>query len=248
VEETVELVPQIDPTGLLAATYCPRDGYATPEAVVQGYASAAAQRGVRINQHREATGIEIARGRIQAVHTSKGPIATDTVVCAAGTGSPAIGRFAGLDIPVVAETHWVHYSPGDCGLPDPVPLTIDFASGFYLHREGPGLLFGGRERTIEELAVPATARFPVLADLEVQTTWWGDYEMSPDRNAIVGEAAEPSRFLYATGFSGHGFQQCPAIGEHIAELIAGRPATLDLSTFTLDRFADGISRAEAFVV
>ena len=46
--------------------------------------------------------------------------------------------------------------------------------------------------------------------------------MSPDHNAIVGEVSQPRRFLYATGFSGHGFQQAPAVGEHLAELVAGR--------------------------
>ena len=72
--------------------------------------------------------------------------------------------------------------------------------------------------------------------------------MSPDWNAIVGEAAEPTRFLYATGFSGHGFQQAPAVGEHLAELVAGREPTLDLSAFALDRFAAGAERPETFVV
>ena len=72
--------------------------------------------------------------------------------------------------------------------------------------------------------------------------------MSPDHNAIVGEAAEPSRFLYATGFSGHGFQQAPAVGEHLAELVAGRAPTLDLSPFALERFERGEIRQEAFVI
>jgi sarcosine oxidase subunit beta len=72
--------------------------------------------------------------------------------------------------------------------------------------------------------------------------------MSPDHNAIVGEVTQPTRFLYATGFSGHGFQQCPAVGEHLAELIAGRQPTLDLSPFSLDRFADGEERREQIVI
>ena len=72
--------------------------------------------------------------------------------------------------------------------------------------------------------------------------------MSPDHNAIVGETHEPSRFLYATGFSGHGFQQAPAVGEHLAHLVAGAPPPLDLSAFSVDRFAAGATRAEAFVV
>jgi sarcosine oxidase subunit beta len=82
----------------------------------------------------------------------------------------------------------------------------------------------------------------------VQSSWWGYYEVSPDHNAIVGEAPEPSRFLYATGFSGHGFQQAPAVGEHVAELVAGRQPSLDLAAFSLERFARGETRPEAFVV
>ena len=142
----------------------------------------------------------------------------------------------------------MHFTPEDGGLPDALPLTIDFSTGFYFHREGRGLVFGGREPSIEELAEPAVRRLPVLAELPIQSSWWGYYEMSPDHNAIVGEAREPSRFLYATGFSGHGFQQSPAVGEHLAELVAGREPTLDLSAFSLDRFAEDGERREHFVV
>jgi sarcosine oxidase subunit beta len=142
----------------------------------------------------------------------------------------------------------MHYTPADGGLPHELPLTIDFATSFYFHREGPGLVFGGRERTLDELAEPAARRLPVLTELPVQSSWWGFYEMSPDHNALVGEAPEPSRFLYATGFSGHGFQQTPAVGEHLAELVAGRTPTLDLSPFSAERFARGEAREEAFVI
>lgn len=91
-------------------------------------------------------------------------------------------------------------------------------------------------------------RLPVLEELGVQTSWWGYYENSPDHNAMVGFAREVEGFCYATGFSGHGFQQAPAVGEHLAELIAGRRPTLDLSAFDVARFAEGHARPEAFVV
>src|SRR5215831_2407951 len=238
VVEALEIVPQLDPDGLLAATYCELDGYATPETVVQWYA-----RGTEVRQGCEVTGIDVEGGRVVAVRTTKGRIATGCVVCCAGAWSAEVGAMAGVEIPVQGEPRWMFFSPEDGGLPQRLPLTIDFTTGFYFHREGPGLVFGGREQTVEELAVPAT-RLPVLADLPIQTSWWGYYEVSPDHNAIVGEAAEPSRFLYATGFSGHGFQQAPAV----AELVAGREPTLDLSAFSLDRFARGESRPEAFVI
>ena len=242
VEEALAVVPQLDPDGLLAATYCELDGYVTPEDVVQWYA-----RGLDVRQGCALTSVEIQGGRIVAVETSRGRIATDTVVCCAGTWSPAVGAMAGIDLPVHGEPRWMHFTPEDGGLPARVPLTVDFSTGFYFHREGPGLVFGGREQTLEELAEPA-ARLPVLSDVPVQSSWWGYYDVSPDHNALVGEAAQPSRFLYATGFSGHGFQQAPAVGEHIAELVAGVEPTLDLSPFALERFARDEARPEAFVI
>jgi sarcosine oxidase subunit beta len=241
--EVATLLPQLALDGLRAATFCELDGYATPEAVVQWYA-----RGLDVRQGCAVTRIAVERGRITRVETTQGGIATDTVVCAAGAWSREVGALAGAELPVEGERRWMFFTPEDGGLPERVPLTIDFASGFYFHREGPGLVFGGRERSLEELAGPAARRLPVLADLPVQSSWWGYYEVSPDHNAIVGETSEPSRFLYATGFSGHGFQQAPAVGEHVAELVVGRKPTLDLSPFSVDRFARGEARPETFVV
>src|SRR5204863_221473 len=82
----------------------------------------------------------------------------------------------------------------------------------------------------------------------VQSSWWGYYEMSPDHNALVGRASHPEGLYYATGFSGHGFQQSPAVGEFVAELVAGRESTLDLSAFDAARFERGLARPESFVI
>ena len=243
--EAAELVPQLSLDGILAATFSASDGYATPEAVVQWYAR---ESGATVLQGCPAVGIEVVEGKIVAVETESGRIATDTVVCCAGVWSKEVGSLAGVELPVegVARSMW--FTPQDGGLPERLPLTIDFSTGFYFHREGPGLAFGGRERELEEVAGAAARRLPVLEDLPVQSSWWGWYDVSPDWNALVGEAVRPSRFLYATGFSGHGFQQAPAVGEHLAELVVGREPTLDLSAFSAERFAAGASRPEAFVV
>jgi sarcosine oxidase, subunit beta len=243
--EAAEIVPQLSLDGLLAATYCPRDGYATPEAVVQHYARAS---GATVLQGCEATGIDVQDGRIAGVETASGRIETDTVVCCAGIWSREVAAFAGVDLPVEGEARSMWFTPQDGGLPERLPLTIDFSTGFYVHREGPGLAFGGRERELADVAEAAARRIPVLADLPVQTSWWGWYDVSPDWNALVGEASDVSRFLYATGFSGHGFQQAPAVGEHLAELVVGAAPTLDLSPFSAERFAAGAARPESFVI
>jgi glycine/D-amino acid oxidase-like deaminating enzyme len=247
-DEVLELVPQVNTEGLRGATYCPRDGFATPEAVVRGYAAAAAEKGVRVKQGVDVTRLALLGSKIVGVDTTEGRIKTDTVICAAGVWSKDVAALAGVNLPVEGEVRWMHYTPESPGLPEVVPLTIDFSTGFYFHREGPGLVFGGREPTIEGVATQGTRRLPMLAELPIQSSWWGYYEMSPDHNAIVGEASEPSRFLYATGFSGHGFQQSPAIGQHLAERVIGVEPTLDLSVLSASRFEHGEAREEAFVI
>jgi sarcosine oxidase subunit beta len=243
VDEALGLVPQLAPDGLLAATFCELDGYASPEAVVQWYAN-----GLDVRQGREVTGVRVDRGRVAAVETPTGAIGCGAVVCCAGAWSRETAATAGVELPVEGERRWIWFSPEDGGLPERLPLTIDFSTSFYFHREGPGLVFGGKEQTLEEVAEHGLRRLPLLADLPVQASWWGYYEVSPDHNALVGRAPEPDGFFYATGFSGHGFQQAPAVGEHLAELIAGREPTLDLSAFDAGRFERGVARPETFAV
>ena len=243
-----EIVPQLDLEGVLAATFCPLDGYSSPEAAVQWYARGAAAGGVRIRQGSPVTGIRVRDGKIEAVETSSGPIATSTLVCTAGAWSGEIAALAGLELPVRGEARHLWFTSQDAGLPRELPLTVDFSTGFYFHREGPGLVFGGREPRLEDVAEAAARRLPALADLPIEASWGGYYEVSPDHNALVGESGRVSRFLSATGFSGHGFQQAPAVGEHVAQLVAGVAPTLDLSAFDVERFARGAERRETVVI
>jgi sarcosine oxidase subunit beta len=72
--------------------------------------------------------------------------------------------------------------------------------------------------------------------------------MSPDHNALVGGAGDVGGLYYATGFSGHGFQQGPVVGEHLAQLALGLEPTFDLSELSVERFATGAVRRERNVV
>ena len=60
-----------------------------------------------------------------------------------------------------------------------------------------------------------------------------------DGNAIVGEWPTVSGLYVASGFSGHGLQQAPAIGRYLSESILGLPYELDLSRFGPQRCIDG---------
>ncbi len=237
------IVPQLETDGLVAAAFDERAGYVTPDLVVQGYARRAAGRGAHIEQSCAVTRILADGGRVTGVETERGTIATDRVVLAAGVWSREL-----FDLPLEGERRFMFFTDNAPGFPHALPLTIDFGTGFYFHREGAGLAFGGREQSLEDLAPVAAHRLPALAELGVQSSWWGWYEVSPDHNALVGAADEPAGLVYATGFSGHGFQQGPVIGEHLARLALGLPTPFDLSAFDVGRFAVGVTRDERNVV
>jgi sarcosine oxidase subunit beta len=74
------------------------------------------------------------------------------------------------------------------------------------------------------------------------------YEVTPDHNALLGEASGVSRVLYACGFSGHGFLQGPAVGEVIRDLYLGRDPAIDVSGFDAERFRTGVRRGEVNIV
>jgi sarcosine oxidase subunit beta len=142
-----------------------------------------------------------------------------------------------------------------------MPMTIDASTTFYLHREGPGILLGMSyqaeqpgfteeysEEWLPDLMEAIEQRCPDLLDVGIAHRWVGLYEVTPDHNALVGEAPDVSRFLYAAGFSGHGFLQGPAIGEVIRDLYLGVEPFIDVSPFAADRFATGTFRGEVNIV
>ncbi len=146
-----------------------------------------------------------------------------TLVCTAGAWSGEIAALAGLELPVQGEARHLCGSPrrtADCHAS--LPLTVDFSTGFYFHREGPGLVFrrqgAASSRTSPRRPRVGCPRWPTCRS---SRRGGASTRSSPDHNALVGESGQVSRFLYATGFSGHGFQQAPAVGEHVAQLVAG---------------------------
>ena len=242
------IVPQLGVDDLAAATFCPLDGYATPEAVAQGYTRAAVAMGARVVQGCDVYEVTVDRGKVTGVSTSGGSVSSPRVVCAAGIWSMPLASAVGVDLPVAPEKRYVFLTDGPDPLPARLPLTIDFGTAFYFQREGDRILFGGREQSLEELAPHAARRLPLLEHLAVRPGWWGYYGMSPDHNAIVGAASSPEGFLYAAGFSGHGFQQGPVIGQYLAELALDLGHAIDLSPFSLERFERSDLRPEANIV
>lgn len=261
VAEAAAMSPLISTDGLLAAAYCPIDGHCTPESVVLGYATAARRGGATLLPHCAATGIDVHDGRIHAVHTERGVITTDTVICAAGAWSAQVGAWAGVDLPVTPLRRQILITEPVPGLDPDTPFTIDFDTTYYFHREGAGLLLGmsdpdetpgfklGRsDDWLPRLGETITRRTPSLADVGIASGWAGLYEMTPDHNALIGRAPDVDGFLYATGFSGHGFLMGPAVGEVMRDLYLGRTPFVDVTALGVERFSAAQSRPELNIV
>lgn len=242
------MVPGIRTDDLAAATFCPLDGTCTPEAVAHGYARAASRHGARIVQGCEAVGIDTAGGSVKGVRTTGGYISTGEIVLAAGVWSSLLAGPVGLDLPIRPVRRHIWLTRGPDPFPSRIPMVIDFATGFYFHREAQGLAMGGRQQSLEDLAPIVLNRAPPLLECEVTHEWSGYYAMSPDHNAIIGTADSVERLHYATGFSGHGFQQGPVVGEHLAQLVMGSARTFDLSPFDVRRFETGSVVPETAVI
>ncbi|MFF3499547.1 NAD(P)/FAD-dependent oxidoreductase [Streptomyces sp. NPDC003247] len=255
--EARKLSPLIEEQGLLAAAYSPDDGHCSPESVVLGYATAARRHGARLVTHCDVLGVETSGGEIRAVRTDRGRIATSTVVCAAGAWSAAVGDMVGTRLPVVPYQRQIVFT--EPFAPElRMPLTIDFASAFYFRREGRGLLLGmsdpdeppgfrtkPSETWLPRLTEVMARRVPPLLDAGLVGGWTGFYEITPDHNALIGEADGVGRFLYACGFSGHGFLQAPAVGEIVRDLVLDRPPFVDITPLDAGRFTGERLRVEA---
>ena len=264
--QAAALNPAIDASDVIAASFHARDGYCTPESVVLGYSIAARRLGATVRSHVTVTGIEHRDGEITAVLTDHGPVRTSTVVCAAGAWSRQVGAMAGVDLPIdplrrqILVTEPLPYSLATL-VTHRTPMTIDAATTFYFHREGPSILLGMSfrdespgfkwdysEAWLPDLMGAMERRAPALLDVGIAHRWVGMYEVTPDHNALVGEASAVSRFLYACGFSGHGFLQSPAIGEVVRDLVLERDPVVDVRAFDAGRFAAGLRRDEVNIV
>jgi sarcosine oxidase subunit beta len=264
-DEAARVAPGLVVDDVIGATFCAADGVADPNGVTMGFARAAQDAGAIIVRDTEVTGIRVEFGRVSGVETSRGPIATRTIVNAAGPWARQIGAMAAVVVPVDPERRhiFIAHPPGGGSwdeeahggrVPSTRVLVIDFDSTFYFHREGGGLLFGmgdpderpGFDTTVRWDFLPAVTevavrRLPALADASVTHAWAGLYEMTPDHNPLIGPMPGVDGFYVIAGFSGHGFQHSPAAGRILAAQIAGTDPGLDVSSFACDRFTHQIT-------
>jgi sarcosine oxidase subunit beta len=237
---------------LLGGSYSAMDGFAGPYEVLRGFTSKARHLGAVIREGIEVTGIQTKKGRVHAVETSTGErVITPIVINAAGPHAARVAAMAGLDLPVRPLRRQLYYTDPFEDMPPRLPMVIDLEYGWYMRREGQGLLLAGPQDSKssfnqeidfegqEWTARRSLHRVPILEHSKIAGGWAGLYEISPDHHAIIGSFPELSGFICANGFSGHGFQHSPAAGILVAELIVdGEAEMLDIHPLRPQRFRE----------
>ncbi len=207
--------------------------------------------------HGEVVGIERERNRVTTVRLVSGEtLEAGIVVNAAGPDGGKLASMAGVALPVEGRKRTVFVFEARDRFDD-MPLIVD-PCGVYVRPEGSVFISGGAEHPEgdapadphdfepdwslwEDAVWPALAtRIPAFEAIKATRAWAGHYDYNTlDQNAVIGPHPELENFLFANGFSGHGLQQAPAVGQALAEwIIHGAYRTVDCSAFDYARIAE----------
>lgn len=258
--DTLEYVPSTRLDDIVGATFGAEDGFCDPHGIASGYLNRARELGVRVALSTPVTGAQLNGDRFMAVETPDGLVSGDFVVNACGAWSGQVASLFGVDLPVQPYRRNAYMTERFPKFPDPIPLTFDVDTGFWMRKEHDSILFGmanpaeapGGNLNVDwdwlpEVLDAGINRFPLLeeARLSKKQCWAGFYENSPDHMPIIGRHPEMPNYLHASGFSGHGVMHSPATGMLIAEeILDGRAHSINIDDLRITRFRDMLVQNE----
>src|SRR5579859_3869048 len=223
--EARRIVPELDVSGIEAASYNADDGVVFPWPFVWGYAQAAQKLGVEVTTWHDVVGFETSGSRIDAVRVRRcGPpgaplgethtIRTHKVVNAAGAWAPEVARLLGVELPNKPHRHEI------CST-EPLkpwlkPLVASLEDGLYFSQSTRGEIVGGigndyvppgldqesGHAFLGKYARALVRACPRLERVKVLRQWAGCYDLTPDANPVVGGVDGMGGFYQASGFMG----------------------------------------------
>jgi len=258
VRELRELEPNLA-EDLAGGAVFPDDAQVQPMLAVFAIAQAARGCGAVIHTFAEVKGIEAANGRITAVDTSVGRIATETVVNAAGVWSKAVGEMVGVTVPVrprkghivvtepvanvvqrkMMEAGYTSTVESDDSALAIAAVVEHTASGNILlgsSREIVGIDRSVNAEVIRRIIERAIRFFPCLASIHAIRTYAGLRPFTPDHVPVIGECDALKGFYVATGHEGTGICMGPITGKLVTQMITGQSPDLPVAELLPGRF------------
>ena len=245
---------------VIAAAFCPLEGKADARTAAPALARAALRLGADIQTRREVVALSRQGGRWQvSLQDRQGGsaevVTAEAVVLAAGVWTTRLGQMMGAHLPTIPLAltmtvtlripkiipHLVQHAGGKLSLkqaldgniligggwPARLPLSADGQPDF---ESKPDLL----RDSLAGNAAMAIRVLPELAGVPVLRSWVGTTTITPDQLPLVGPVpGQPGAFV-ATG--GSAFTLGPCFSQVLADLVAGRKASMDLTSFDAARY------------
>jgi glycine/D-amino acid oxidase-like deaminating enzyme len=252
--EVKTLYPLFDTTQCAGATFGPKDGTMSPFDVLLGYRHKAIELGVQFLQA-EVGQLREEGGKIAGIQLSNGDLYhAPIVVNAAGAWATPLAKTIGVDLPIQPIKRQVYAIEAETHFDHILPMLL-LPNGQYVLHEGDNIFITGgalpddpvtdsdfswsKERFENIMWERLVGWIPAFDRLKIINGWAGLYAVNTfDHNSILGEYPTMRGFYLCNGFSGHGFQQCHAVGRYLAERILGTTPTLDLSIFSPQRLLE----------
>ncbi len=243
-EALAEIWPMINLDGVLGASFVPSNGQVNPLDVTQALAKGAKQKGARIFENTRVLNVATRDGKIVAVETDRGVIATKTVVLAAGMWTHKFAKDLGIAVPLQAAEHFYLVTEAIPGLPKTLPIMTVADERTYWKEDAGKLLVGGFEakgkawapeggvpadfefdslpfdmENVEPILEQAFARVPRLAEAGIQLFFNGPESFTPDGRPILGPTAEIKGLYVAAGMNSNGILNSGGVGRIMASWI-----------------------------
>jgi len=229
-EEFLEIVPDINPNGLIGGTFSPDDGNASPLLATHSFYRHAIDLGAEFHFNESVEEIITHGGKVKGVKTNHSTYGTDIIINAAGPWAKQVAQLVNIDLPVHPDSHEAAITESVSHFLNPMVVDIRPQPGssnfyFYQHSTGqiifcitpkPNIWGFNVEETSEFLPMVAKRMIevmPRLQNIRVRRTWRGLYPMTPDGYPIIGWAKNVEGFLHAAGTCGQGFMLGPGVGE-----------------------------------
>ena len=259
-QEAGERYPVMRTDDLQGAIWLPGDGKANPADLCMSLAKGARNRGVRMQEGIEVTGVIVENGRVKGVRTTQGEVRCEVLVNCAGQWARQFGLLAGVNVPLYPAEHFYIVTGKIEGVHPMLPVMRDPDGFIYYKEEVGGLLMGGFEPVakpwrvdpipadfqfqllgedwdqFEPLMKNAIHRTPCLETADIKMLLNGPESFTPDGNFILGEAPELRNYFVCAGFNSSGIANSGGAGRLMAEWIVGGEPSTDLWDVDIRRF------------
>jgi dimethylglycine dehydrogenase len=269
IDEAARLFPLMDKRHFVGALYNPLEGHVDPSGVTHAYAKAARNLGAEIYRFTRVTDTKPRPDGSWEVITDKGTLIAEHVVNAGGLWAREVGRFAGLELPVLAMEHQ-YVVTGEIeevvASPQEMLHAIDFEGEIYMRQEGRGMLIGTYEKAgvpwspretpwnfAHELLPPDLDRiagslevgfrhFPPLERAGIKRVVNGPFTFAPDGNPLVGPIRGLANYWVACGVMA-GLSQGGGVGLALSNWMMRGDPGFDVWAMDVARFGDWTTMA-----